>query len=78
MARDSIVRQIDTLGRVVLPIQVRKLLGITEKNEIEIFIERESIVMTPYSSVYLFSGFPGELIDVNKGKLVSGHHLCLS
>ncbi|QQE80440.1 AbrB/MazE/SpoVT family DNA-binding domain-containing protein [Alicyclobacillus sp. SO9] len=72
MAQSRIVRRIDTLGRVVLPIELRKTLGIDEKDEIEIFMEGENIVVTAYSAVCLFCGFPGELIDM-KGRPVCTH-----
>ncbi|WP_255524456.1 AbrB/MazE/SpoVT family DNA-binding domain-containing protein [Alicyclobacillus sp. SO9] len=55
------------MGRVVLPTEMRKTLGIIEKDDIEIFMEEESIVIASYSAVCLFCGFSEELIDMKGG-----------
>lgn len=38
----GIVRKVDELGRVVLPIETRKALGIAEKDELEILMDVEN------------------------------------
>lgn len=45
----GIVRQLDSLGRVVLPIDLRRTLGIAEKDGIEIFVNGDQIVLRKYS-----------------------------
>lgn len=45
MKSTGIVRQVDPLGRVVLPMELRKMLNIKEKDPLEIFTENERIVL---------------------------------
>ena len=45
MKSTGIVRKVDELGRVVLPIELRRNLGIGEKDELEIFINDDQIVL---------------------------------
>lgn len=48
MRATGIVRKIDELGRVVIPIELRRVLGIEEKDSLEIFTEEESIILKKY------------------------------
>ena len=50
MKSTGIVRKVDELGRVVLPIELRRTLGIAEKDAIEIFVEDEMIVLKKYKA----------------------------
>lgn len=50
------VRPMDELGRVVLPIQVRRERGIEPKDNVEIFIDGESIVLQKYVPGCVFCG----------------------
>ena len=55
MKSTGIVRKVDELGRIVLPIELRRTLGIEEKDRIEIFVDGESSscasISRPASSV---------------------------
>ncbi len=48
MKSTGIVRGIDTLGRIVLPKELRKTLGITTDSKLEIFVDGETILMKKY------------------------------
>ena len=48
MKSTGIVRKVDELGRIVLPIELRRTLGIEEKDRIEIFVDGESIILRKY------------------------------
>jgi transcriptional pleiotropic regulator of transition state genes len=61
MQATGIVRKIDELGRIVLPVEWRRIFGIREKDPIEIFVDGEMIVLQKYSPVCVFCGFPGEV-----------------
>lgn len=50
MKSTGIVRKVDELGRVVIPIEVRRTLGIKEKDPIEIFIDGEQIILKKYTA----------------------------
>ncbi len=44
MKSTGIVRKVDELGRVVLPIELRRNLNIQEKDSLEIFVDDEKII----------------------------------
>lgn len=70
MKSTGIVRKVDELGRVVLPIELRRNLDIHEKDALEIFVDDEKIILKKYEPADIFSGSMDELIDY-KGKKVS-------
>ena len=53
MKSTGIVRKVDELGRIVLPIELRRTLGIEEKDRIEIFVDGESIICASISGLHL-------------------------
>lgn len=56
MKSTGIVRKIDELGRIVLPIELRRNLDIGEKDAVEIYVEEESIILKKYKSSCVFCG----------------------
>lgn len=52
----GIVRKVDDLGRIVLPIELRRTLNICERDAIEIFVEGGSIVLKKYEPEPVKSG----------------------
>ncbi|AJG56825.1 MULTISPECIES: AbrB/MazE/SpoVT family DNA-binding domain-containing protein [Bacilli] len=50
MKSTGVTRKIDELGRIVLPKELRRTLGIAEKDPIEIFVEGEKIILQKYKS----------------------------
>lgn len=56
MKSTGIVRKIDNLGRIVLPIEIRKVLDIKEKDSVEIFIDDDKIVLEKYQPSCVFCG----------------------
>ncbi len=50
MKSTGIVRKVDELGRVVLPIELRRTLNIVEKDAIEIFVDGDQIVLKKYKA----------------------------
>lgn len=50
MEETGIVRKIDELGRIVLPIEVRKLFDLKEKDSVEIFTDEGGIYLKPYDT----------------------------
>ncbi len=70
MKSTGIVRKVDELGRVVIPIELRRTLGIGEKDALEIFVDGEKIVLKKYEPACIFSGNAENLIFY-RGKLIS-------
>lgn len=52
----GIVRKVDELGRIVLPIELRRTLDIDVKDPLEIYVEGNSIVLKKYSHNCIFCG----------------------
>ena len=48
MKSTGIVRKIDELGRIVIPKEIRNVLGIHSNDDLEIFIDDMKIVLTKY------------------------------
>ena len=48
MKSTGIVRKVDDLGRVVLPKELRRTLGIEEKDALEIYIDNDKIILKKY------------------------------
>ncbi|ASA97227.1 MULTISPECIES: AbrB/MazE/SpoVT family DNA-binding domain-containing protein [Anoxybacillus] len=48
MKSTGIVRKVDELGRVVIPIELRRTLGIAEKDALEIYVDDERIILKKY------------------------------
>lgn len=66
----GIVRKVDELGRVVLPIELRRNLDINEKDALEIFVDDDRIILKKYEPADIFSGSMDDLVDY-KGKKVA-------
>ena len=54
MKSTGIVRRVDELGRIVLPIELRRTLDIGEKDALEIFVESSTIVLKKYRPTCIF------------------------
>ncbi len=52
----GIVRRVDELGRIVIPIEMRNSLGIAQKDPVEISMEGTSIVVRKYENRCVFCG----------------------
>ena len=54
MKSTGIVRKVDELGRIVLPIEMRRTLDIEEKDALEIYVEGESVILRKYQASCVF------------------------
>ena len=63
----GIVRKVDELGRIVIPIELRRNLDIEIKDSLEIFVENESIILKKYAPACIFCG-QAKNISSFKGK----------
>lgn len=48
MKSTGIVRKVDELGRVVIPIELRRIMDIDVKDALEIFTDNEKIILKKY------------------------------
>lgn len=54
MKSTGIVRKVDELGRVVIPIELRRTLNIEEKDALEIYVDGEHIILKKYEPACIF------------------------
>lgn len=69
MKSTGIIRRVDELGRVVIPIELRNKFGIAEKDPIEIYVDDSSIILKKYEPNCVFCGSTQNLVEY-KDKLV--------
>lgn len=69
MKSTGIVRKVDELGRVVIPIELRRTLGIEEKDALEIYVDSEKIILKKYEPACIFCGNATD-VQHYRGKLV--------
>jgi len=65
----GIVRKVDELGRVVIPIELRRTLGISEKDALEIYVDGERIILKKYEPACIFCG-NAEKVTHFRGKII--------
>jgi transcriptional pleiotropic regulator of transition state genes len=75
MKSTGIVRKVDELGRVVIPIELRRTLGIGEKDSLEIYVDGERIILKKYEPACIFCG-NAESVVYYKNKVICGS--CIS
>ncbi|EPR07669.1 AbrB/MazE/SpoVT family DNA-binding domain-containing protein [Ruminiclostridium papyrosolvens] len=72
MKATGIVRKVDELGRVVLPVELRRTLDIEEKDALEIFVDEETIILKKYEPACIFCGNAKNITNF-KGKNICPH-----
>lgn len=72
MKSTGIVRKVDELGRVVLPIELRRTLGIDEKDALEIYVDGSSVILRKYEPSCVFCGDAGDVVTFR------GKNICRS
>lgn len=70
MKATGIVRNLDNLGRVTLPIELRRNLNLAIKDPVEIFVDGDKIVLKKYAPADIFTGSQEDLIEY-QGKMIS-------
>ena len=69
MKSTGVVRQLDTLGRIVLPIELRRTMDIGVKDMLEIFVEGDEIILKKSHPSCIFCSDARDVVPY-KGKLV--------
>ena len=62
MKSTGIVRKVDELGRVVIPIELRRTLGISIKDPLEIYVDEDKIIFKKYEPSCVFCGNANDVI----------------
>jgi transcriptional pleiotropic regulator of transition state genes len=71
MKTTGIVRKIDDLGRMVIPIELRKTMNINKKDPMEIFVDGDKIILSKYEPACIFCGSADDVIEF-EGRTICG------
>ena len=63
MKSTGIVRKVDELGRIVLPIELRRTMGIDVKDALEIYVEGDTIMLRKYEPSCVFCGNAKDIVN---------------
>jgi len=69
MKSTGIVRRVDEFGRISLPVEMRKTMGLEEKSPVEFFVEGNAIIIKKYAPSCVFCGETERVVEY-LGKLV--------
>lgn len=67
MKSTGVVRKVDELGRIVIPIELRRTMGIEEKDALEIYVDTEKIILKKYEPACIFCDNAEDVLNY-KGK----------
>ncbi|HHY70503.1 MAG TPA: AbrB/MazE/SpoVT family DNA-binding domain-containing protein [Thermoanaerobacterales bacterium] len=70
MKSTGIVRKVDDLGRIVIPIELRRTLGISVKDALEIYVDTDRIILKKYLPACIFCGSAEDILNF------SGKNIC--
>ena len=65
----GIVRKVDELGRIVIPIELRRTMNIEEKDALEIYVDGNSIILKKYEPACILCGNAEDVINYKGKKL---------
>ena len=78
MRNTGIIRKMDGLGRIVLPIELRRTLDISDKDELEILLSDDCIVLRKYEPTCIFCGAGESLVTYREKKVCKSCLQCLT
>ncbi len=71
MKSTGIVRKVDELGRIVLPIELRRTLDIAEKDPLEIYVDEDAVILRKYEPSCTFCGRGTNVVDFHGKNICS-------
>ena len=63
MKSTGIIRRVDELGRIVLPIELRRTLDIAERDELEIYMENDRVILQKFEPSCIFCASSTDLVN---------------
>lgn len=69
MKSTGVVRKVDELGRIVLPIEIRKVLDIKQRDAIEIFTDNDKIILQKYQPACIFCNNADNVVYFNSKRV---------
>ena len=71
MKSTGIVRNVDELGRIVIPKEMRTKMNISNSDPVEIYVEGDKIILTKYHQACMLCGADSELVSFKDKKICS-------
>ena len=71
MKSTGVVRKLDELGRIVLPVEIRNVLDINPKDAIEIFTDNDKIILKKYQPACVFCNNVDNVVYFNEKRIGS-------
>lgn len=71
MKSTGVVRKLDELGRIVLPVEIRNVLDINPKDAIEIFTDNDKIILKKYQPACVFCNNVDNVVYFNEKRICS-------
>ena len=65
MKATGIVRKVDELGRIVLPMELRRTLDIQKEDPIEIYVDGANIILKKYEPACIFCGSAVDVVNIH-------------
>ena len=62
MKSTGVVRKVDELGRIVLPIEIRRTMGLEPRDAVEIFVENDCVILKKYEPSCVFCGDASDVV----------------
>ncbi len=78
MKSTGIVRKVDDLGRVVIPIELRRTLEIEEKDPLEIYVEGDQIILRKHTASCIFCGQEKDIVLFHEKNICAACRLDLN
>lgn len=71
MKSTGIVRHIDELGRIVLPIEMRRIMNLGTSDKVEIYVDSDKIILKKHSESCVFCSSSDSLTEYNGKNICS-------
>lgn len=75
MKSTGVVRKVDELGRIVIPVELRRTLNIDVKDALEIYVDGDQVILKKYEPACIFCGDARDVINY-KSKNICKNCLC--
>ncbi|WP_346887598.1 AbrB/MazE/SpoVT family DNA-binding domain-containing protein [Clostridium sp. UBA1056] len=63
MKSTGVVRKVDELGRIVIPVELRRTLNIDVKDALEIYVDGDQVILKKYEPACIFCGDARDVIN---------------
>ncbi|MFR1710376.1 MAG: AbrB/MazE/SpoVT family DNA-binding domain-containing protein [Clostridium sp.] len=63
MKSTGVVRKVDELGRIVIPVELRRTLDIDVKDALEIYVDGDQVILKKYEPACIFCGDARDVVN---------------